>query len=430
MRADHRDTETGTFETETPVPSAEAAAAVSDVVRSPDGNGPSLTVDLREGTAPALTVVPTRVPFVDLAAESDAIRPQIEKAMAEVLDRGDFVLGEAVHAFEEEFAAYCGVGHAVGVDSGFSALELILRAHGIGPGDEVITAANTFVATALAIDTCGAKPVLVDIDPTTYNMAPDQIEAAITEATRAIIPVHLYGHPAEMDDIVSIAREHDLWVFEDACQAHGARYRGRRTGSLGDAAAFSFYPSKNLGAFGDGGIVVTQDSLVAELLRLLRNLGSSVKYRHDIKGYNHRLDTLQAAILREKLHLLDAGNQSRRRTAGLYQDLLAGLPLTLPETTEASEHVYHLYVIQVSERARLQEHLHERGVSTGIHYPVPIHLQPAFRGLGYERGSFPVTEQIAGRILSLPMYPHMPLEAIAHVAESVRCFFPDGAKWN
>jgi dTDP-4-amino-4,6-dideoxygalactose transaminase len=347
-----------------------------------------------------------------------------------VLERGDFVLGGSVARFEEEFAAYCGTSFAVGVDSGFSALELILRAHDIGPGDEVITAANTFIATALAIDTCGAKPVLVDVDPITFNMAPDRIRAAITPATRAILPVHLYGHPAAMDEIVAIAREHDLLVFEDACQAHGARYGSRRTGSLSDAAAFSFYPSKNLGALGDGGMVVTNDPAVAERLRLLRNLGSSVKYQHDIKGYNHRLDTLQAAVLREKLGHLDDANQSRRRTASLYRDLLAGLPVVLPEPTAAVEHVYHLFVIQVSDRDGLQTHLKKAGVNTGIHYPIPIHLQPAFRDLGYQRGSFPETERIAGEILSLPMYPNMPLEAITHVANSVRCFYPDGFEWT
>jgi dTDP-4-amino-4,6-dideoxygalactose transaminase len=366
---------------------------------------------------------PVAVPFVDLLASYTALKDEIDAAMRDVLARTDFVLGTAVAEFEAAFAAYCGVAHAVGVDSGFSALELMLRAYGIGAGDEVITAANTFIATAGAIHAVGARPVLVDITPDTYTMDPEQVAAAVTPATKALLPVHLYGHPADIDALERIAEKHGLAVFEDACQAHGARYRQRRAGSLGVAAAFSFYPSKNLGAFGDGGMIVTDDAAMASMLRKLRNLGSSAKYQHEIIGFNRRLDTLHAAVLSAKLRHLDADNASRRRTAALYSALLADVPVATPATRDDAEHVFHLYVIEGDDRQGLQQHLAAARVQTGIHYPVPIHLQPAYRSLGYELGAFPVTERSAQRILSLPMYPDMPLTAIAHTAASVRTFY-------
>ena len=366
---------------------------------------------------------PVQVPFVDLGAAHRRDREAIDAAIAGVLDRSDFVLGAAVLQFEEAFAAHCGVRHAIGVDSGFSALELTMRAYGIGEGDEVITAANTFVATVGAIDIVGARPVLVDVHPETLTLDPEQLEAAITPATRAIVPVHLYGQPADMDAIMGIASTHGLLVIEDACQAHAARYRGARAGSLGDAASFSFYPAKNLGALGDGGMVVTNDAEVANRLYRLRNLGSATKYVHEIKGFNRRLDTLHAAVLAVKLAHLDADNASRRRTAALYGELLAESPVTLPTTRSDVEHVYHLYVIQTDDRDALRAHLEDAGVATGVHYPVPVHHQPAYRGLGYGRGDFPVTEHSASRIVSLPMYPDMPLPAIVHTARSVRSHF-------
>ena len=363
------------------------------------------------------------IPFVDLQSEYHAIKEQIDTAISGVLSHSDFILGQTVSSFEGAFADYCEVSHAVGVDSGFSALELTLRAYGVGPGDEVITAANTFIATALAISNCGARPVLVDIDADSCNLDPDQLESAITSATKAILPVHLYGQPADMDPIMAIARQHGLYVIEDACQAHGARYKGRRTGSLGDAAAFSFYPSKNLGAYGDGGMVVTNDPAIAERVRLLRNLGQNAKYHHQIKGFNHRLDGLQAAVLCAKLPHLDAGNAARRQAAAQYTQLLSDLPVVTPTEASCAEHVYHLYVIQVDDREALQAHLSKAGVATGIHYPIPIHLQPAYEELGYGQGDFPVTERYARRILSLPMFPDITSAAITHTVTAIASFY-------
>lgn len=363
------------------------------------------------------------VQFVDVRAAYEAQRAQIDDAIAGVLGRGDFVLGSAVGTFEEAFATYCGARHAVGVDSGFSALELLLRAYGIGPGDEVITAANTFVATVGAIDVVGARPVLVDMSPKTYALDPDRLAAAITPATRAIIPVHLYGQPADMDAINDIASTHGLTVIEDACQAHGARYRGRRAGSLGHAAAFSFYPGKNLGAFGDGGMVVTDDDEVAETVRKLRNLGSTEKYCHDVKGFNRRLDTLQAAVLEVKLARLDHDNALRRRAAALYDALLEEPAVRTPWTAPNTEHAHHLYVIEVDDRNALRSHLATVGVATGVHYPVPIHMQPAYTALGDGPGSYPTTEASAQRILSLPMHPYVSPAAVAHTAGWITRFY-------
>jgi dTDP-4-amino-4,6-dideoxygalactose transaminase len=368
------------------------------------------------------------VPFVDLQGEYRLRKAEIDAAIQRVLARSDFILGEAVSAFEEDFAALCGVRHAVGVDSGFSALELILRAHDVGPGDEVITAANTFVATVGAIEAVGARPVLVDVLSDRYTIDPDQVRAAITPATRAIMPVHLYGQPAEMDAILGLAQEHGLHVFEDACQAHGARYHGRRAGSLGDAAAFSFYPSKNLGAFGDGGIVTVDDDAVAARLRELRNLGMSVKYRHDTRGFNRRLDTIHAAVLGVKLRYLDEDNGKRRTAAQAYGELLAKTPIATPMTVAGTEHVFHLYVVEVDDREQLQAHLASAGVATGIHYPIPIHLQAAYTELGCGPGTFPVTERAAQRILSLPMFPTLSSAQLTQVVGAVDSYFAGGQR--
>lgn len=362
------------------------------------------------------------VPFVDLQSQYAHISSEVNRAVIDIMQRADFILGQSVADFESAFASYCETTHAVGVDSGYSALELILRAYNIGPGDEVITAANTFIATALAISNCGAKPVLVDIDPNSYNMDPKAIEAAITPATKAILPVHLYGQPADMDAISTVAQENDLFIFEDACQAHGARYRNRRVGSLSHAAAFSFYPGKNLGAYGDGGAVVTNDQAIADRIKLLRNLGQTVKYHHEVKGFNNRLDTIQAAVLLVKLNYLDDWNESRRRAAFSYAAKLDNLPIITPKCPLDIEHVYHLYVVRTSNRAELQAHLTADGIATGLHYPVPIHLQPAYAELGYRRGDFPVTESLADEILSLPIFPELTDDQIDMISGSIARF--------
>jgi dTDP-4-amino-4,6-dideoxygalactose transaminase len=363
-----------------------------------------------------------QVPFVDLAAQYATIAEEMDQAILRVLCGTDFILGQDVRLFEEEFAAFCEAEHGVGVDSGTSALELALRACGIGPGDEVVTAANTFIATALAISYVGATPVLVDVDPETYTMDISALEGALTARTKAIVPVHLYGHPADMDPILAIAQQHGLFVVEDACQAHGARYQGRRVGSLGHAAAFSFYPAKNLGACGDGGMVVTNDEQVAESVRMLRNYGQREKYHHVLRGYNRRLDTLQAAALRVKLRYLEAWNAARRQHARRYGELLANSSVVVPAEADYAEPVHHLYVIRVEDRDGLRTHLHDRGIATGIHYPVPIHLQPAYRDLGYAQGSFPVTEEHSGQILSLPMYAELTPGLVERVAEAILAF--------
>ena len=362
-----------------------------------------------------------KVPLVDLAAQQAAIRVELTEAAARVLCEAEFILGREVECFEEEFARYCACAHGIGVDSGTSALELALRAYGVGEGDEVIAPANTFIATALAISSTGASPVLVDIDPTTCLLDVARLEDAITRRTRAVIPVHLYGQPADMDPILDIAQRRGLVVIEDACQAHGARYKGRPVGSLGHAAAFSFYPSKNLGACGDGGMVTTNDDDIAKSLRMLRNYGQEKKYHHLIRGYNRRLDNLQAALLRVKLKYLNVWNEDRRDRADWYRDLLSDF-VVLPSVADYAEPVWHLYVIQVHDRNELQAYLGERGIGTGIHYPIPIHLQPAYRDLRYRRGDFPFTERACDRILSLPMYPELHPDAVDKVATAVGGF--------
>ncbi len=362
------------------------------------------------------------VPFVDLRSEHRILRGELNEAIQQVMDRSDFALGKDVSLFEEEFARFCGTEYAVGLDSGLAALELGLRAYGIGPGDEVIVPAHTFVATAAAATFAGARPVFVDVEKSTYNMDIGQIEAAITTRTRAIIPVHLYGLPAEMGPILDLAEKHGLVVIEDACQAHGARYQGRRAGSMGHAAAFSFYPTKNLGGCGDAGMLVTDDASVVEQVRAMRNCGQREKYYHELPPFNHRMDTLQAAILRVKLRYLEGWIEARRRHAALYDELLADSGVVTPVETPDATHVYHLYVIRTPQRDALQAHLREQGIGAAIHYPVPVHLQPYYSENGFHRGQFPVTEQVCDQILSLPMFPGMTVEQVQHVAAEVNRF--------
>ena len=371
----------------------------------------------------------TAIPLVDLKAAYHRLQAEIDAAVARVLAGGWYILGPEVRAFESEFAAYLGVEHAVGVASGTDAVLLALRALGVGPGDEVITVAHTAVATVTAIELCGAIPRLVDIDSVTYTLDPTHLAAAITPRTRAIVPVHLYGAPADLDAILAVARAHGLLVVEDCAQAHGARTRGRAVGTLGDAAAFSFYPTKNLGALGDGGAVATNRPEVAERLRLLRQYGWRERYVSDVAGTNSRLDELQAAILRVRLGHLEAENEARRRLAARYDAALAGLPIALPAARPADCPVYHLYVIRAAARDALAEHLRARGIGTGVHYPVPVHRQPAYAHLGYGPGSLPATEAAAAEVLSLPMYPDLTEGAVDTVAAAIRAYYTavDGA---
>ena len=347
------------------------------------------------------------IPFLDLHAPHHELRTELQAAFTRVLDSGWFILGQEVEAFEREFAAYCEAEHCVGVGNGLEALHLILRAYGIGPGAEVIVPANTYIATWLAVSYAGATPVPVEPDARTYTLDPARVEAAITPATRAILPVHLYGQPAAMDQLNALAARYGLKVIEDAAQAHGARYKGRRVGGLGDAAGFSFYPGKNLGALGDGGAVVTNDAELAERVRVLRNYGSRVKYHNEVQGFNSRLDELQAALLRAKLPVLDEWNQRRRAAAARYGDGLAGCELGLPFVPDWAEPVWHLFVVRHPRRDELQRRLQQAGIGTMIHYPIPPHLQPAYAELGYGAGAFPITEAIHREVLSLPMGPHL-----------------------
>jgi dTDP-3-amino-3,4,6-trideoxy-alpha-D-glucose transaminase len=365
-----------------------------------------------------------QIPFVDLVAQYESIKPEIDAAIEMTLKHSAFILGPAVEKFESEFAEYVGTHHAIGVGSGFDALRLALAALDIGPGDEVIVPANTFIATAMAVSAVGARPVLVDCNPTTFNVHVEAVEAAITQSTRAAIPVHLTGQPADMEPLRRIADRHRLKVIEDAAQAHGALYGQRRCGSLGDAACFSFYPGKNLGAYGDAGMVTTNDAAVADRIRELRNYGQRSKNEHVVQGGNSRLDGLQAAILGAKLPHLDEWNEARRRHAALYRELLAGVgDLELQQELPQSAHVYHLFVITTAERDSLRRYLTEAGIQTGIHYPVPIHLQPAYQDLGHKRSAFADAERLAGRVLSLPIYPELKDEQVARVADCIAAFF-------
>jgi len=364
--------------------------------------------------------VQTTVPFVDLQAQHRALAADIRVAVDEVLTDCNFILGRQVREFEQAFAAYVGVGHAVGVSNGLDALRIALAALDIGPGDEVIVPANTYIATALAVSVLGARVVLVDCDASTYNLDPAKLERAITSRTRVVIPVHLTGQPADMAPILEIAERRGLQVLEDAAQAHGAQYRGRRCGSMGIAGCFSFYPAKNLGAAGDGGMIVTQNEKLARQARKLSNYGEVVKYEHTDKGVNARLDTLHAAILGVKLPHLDEWNRRRARHAQRYRERLAEvgdirLQAVLPEST----HVYHLFMVQTSRRDALRQFLQDRGVQTGIHYPTPIHLQPAYADHGWKRGDFPVAEELASRIVSLPMFPELKDEQIDYVCRQI-----------
>lgn len=364
------------------------------------------------------------VPFVDLQAQFASIEAQVMPEIVGTLQKCDFIMGQHVEKFEEEFAAFCNVKYGIGCDSGTSALELVLRAYDIGAGDEVITVANTFIATTLAIEFTGATPVLVDMDPHTYMIDTSLIAAAITPKTKAIMPVHLYGHPVDMDPVMALAEEHDLIVIEDASQAHGALYNGRRVGSIGHAAAFSLYPGKNLGAYGDAGIIVTNDEKISDKLKMLRNYGSTKKYHHEMLGYNRRLDTIQAAVLRVKLQHLTDWSAARRQNAKRYNQLLADTDLILPMEADGTEPVYHLYVIRTDRRDELQAHLQERGIATVIHYPIPLHLQQAHKSLGYNQGDFPITEEYAEQILSLPMFPELTDEQAEYVAKAIYEFMP------
>lgn len=364
------------------------------------------------------------IELVDLKQQYQSLREQVVHQIEQALSGMRLFLGENVFQLEEEFAQYCGSRFGIGVGSGTDALYLALLAAGIGPGDEVITVANTFFATIEAIVHTGAQPVLVDIDPQSYTMDTDQLAAAITTRTRAIVPVHLYGHPADMAPIQAVARKHGLCVIEDACQAHGGEYRDARVGSLGDAAAFSFYYSKNLGAYGEGGMVVTKDRDIATKVQLLRNHGARDRYRHSLMGFNSRLDELQAAILRVKLPHLDSWNTMRRTWAHHYDQQLAEIDqVVTPVESPHAKHVYHLYVVRVRDRDGIQRWLKGHGVSTGIHYPVPIHLQEASAALGYPRESLPVTEAFADQVLSLPMYPELTIDQISYVCQTIRDYY-------
>ncbi len=347
------------------------------------------------------------IPFLDLKAPHKEIRDELRDAFERVLDSGWYILGAEVNWFEREFAEYCQSDHCVGVGNGLEALHLILRAYGIGEGDEVIVPSNTYIATWLAASYAGATPIPVEPDERTYNLDPSRLESAITPRTKAIIAVHLYGQPADMDAINAIARSHGLKVIEDAAQAHGARYKGRRVGSLGDAAGFSFYPGKNLGAIGDGGAVTTNDAALAERIRVLGNYGSQVKYHNDVKGYNSRLDELQAAFLRAKLPVLDAWNTRRQAIAATYLNQLDTSALVLPHVPDWAEPVWHLFVVRSQQRDFLQKQLGAVGIGTMIHYPIPPHLQPAYAELGHSPGAFPIAEAIHREVLSLPMGPHL-----------------------
>lgn len=353
------------------------------------------------------------IPFLDLKKINLAHEAELKAAFERVLHSGWYILGDEVKAFEEDFARYCGTRHAVGVSNGLDALHLILRGYGIGVGDEVIVPSNTYIATWLAVTYAGATPVPVEPIEATYNLDSARVAAAITPRTRAIMVVHLYGQPAEMDSILEIAAKHGLKVIEDAAQAHGARYKGRRTGGLGDAAGFSFYPGKNLGALGDAGAVTTNDPELADKVRTLLNYGSRVKYQNEVQGYNCRLDEVQAAVLRVKLKYLDAETERRKQIAAFYSKELKGL--ALPTVPAHMDPVWHLYVVRSRSRDLLQKTLTEAGVGTMIHYPVPPHLQPAYRMLGYKTGDFPVAERIHQEVLSLPMGPTMSDEAATKV---------------
>ena len=360
------------------------------------------------------------IPYLDLQAQYHGIRGEVLTALGEICESGRFAQGPATLDFETKFAAYCGVDHCVSLNSGTSALHLALRCLDVGPGDEVVTVSMTFIATAWAISYVGATPVFVDIDPVRRTLDPENLEAAITSRTKAIVPVHLFGMPAEMDRIMAIAERHGLPVIEDAAQAHGAKYRGRRVGQFGKIACFSFYPSKNLGAYGEGGALITNDASIAQRARSLRDHAQSQKYLHDEIGYNYRMDSFQAAVLAIKLERLDAWNAARADRAACYTELLKGSSYKLPVQLSDSECVWHCYVIETPERERVRSALQDAGIDTAVHYPVPVHLQKVYAHLGYRAGDLPVTEMLCQRCLSLPIYPELSKEKIYTVASVLR----------
>lgn len=359
------------------------------------------------------------IPFLNLKAPHEELRQEMRDALERVLNSGWYIHGTEVKQFESEFSSYCQSKYCVGVGNGLEALHLILRAFDIDEGDEVIVPANTYIATWLAVSYSGAKPIPVEPDWKTYNINPKLIESAVTERTKAIIAVHLYGQPADMDEINAIAKKYNLKVIEDAAQAHGAKYKGRKVGSLGDAAGFSFYPGKNLGAIGDGGAVTTNDESLADRIRVLSNYGSKIKYHNDVKGYNSRLDELQAAFLRAKLPVLDEWNKRRQAIADLYLSQLEIESLILPYVPDWAEPVWHLFVVRSEQRDTLQRQLSEVGIGTMIHYPIPPHLQPAYSELGYAPGAFPISETIHSEVLSLPMGPHLGIECASKVVAKI-----------
>jgi len=363
------------------------------------------------------------IPLVDLKAGFEPIKPEVMAALEDVFSHMHLNLGPNVQAFEKEFAAFCGTKYAIGVGSGTEALHLALLGCGVGEGDEVITSPHTFFATAEAVSYTGARPVFVDIDPKTFALDPSLIEQKITRKTKAIIPVHMYGHPAAMPEILDMAKKHGLKVIEDACQAHGAACMGMKCGSMGDAGCFSFYFTKNLGGYGEGGMVTTNNPAVDSAARLLRNHGHASKYEHSAVGFNARLDEIQAAILRIKLKRLNHCNDTRRSIAAAYNRLLQETPLMLPGETDGARHVYHLYVVRSKERDALQQYLTDAGTGTGIHYRNPVHLQAAYKVLGYKRGDLPVTEGICGEILSLPIYPELSSGDVEYIAGKIREFY-------
>jgi dTDP-4-amino-4,6-dideoxygalactose transaminase len=362
-----------------------------------------------------------KVPFLDLKVQYNSIKDEIGEALQGVLENTAFAGGPFVAQFEKEFAAFCGTKHAIGVGSGTDALWAALVAIGAGPGDEVITVPDTFIATAEAISFCGASPVFVDVEETTCNMDPARLEAVITPKTKAIIPVHLFGQTADMDPIMEIARKRKLYVIEDAAQAHGAEYKGKKAGSIGDIGCFSFYPGKNLGAYGEAGAAVTNNDQLADKMRVFRDHGQSKKYYHDMIGWNARMDGFQGAVLSVKLKHIDAWNEARRKNARLYNELLAGSSaLTLPKEAQFAKHVYHIYAVRVQNRDAFMAELGKKDIATGIHYPVPLHLTGAYRPLGYKAGDFPVAERCANEFISLPMFPELTAEQIRYVADEVK----------
>ena len=364
------------------------------------------------------------VPFLDLVSQYHAIKDDVLSGMTEVMSKANFILGYQVSEFENHFASYVECQYAVGVASGLDALKLGLKVLGVGQGDQVITTANTFIASTLAINAVGAIPVLVDVELDSFNMDPNKLESAINAKTRAIMPVHLYGQPVNLDEIMRIAKKYNLSIIEDASQAHGAKYKGKRVGSFGDLGAFSLYPGKNLGAYGDGGIVTTNNRVLAEKLKSYRNYGSAKKYYHDVLGENSRLDTLQAAVLNVKLPQLDSWNEKRGEVARVYNDKLSGIgDIITPKIVQESEHVFHLYVIRTKWRDDLAQYINEKGIGNIIHYPIPIHLQEAYEDYAWQRGDFPNTEQLANEILSLPMYPDLTSEQLDEVVRTVKAFY-------